>query len=457
MRLSFAALIVVSHALYRNIQRKKQIEKELVVSKQKYQRFFTSVPNGWALHKIIVDANNKPVDYIFLEVNEAYEKLTGLESKNIIGRKVTEVLPGTEKDPADWIGIFGKVALTGEEIQFENYSEAIGRWYNISASCPEKGYFIVVFDDITERRQSEEALRRSERNLHNITSNLAEGIYVFNKQGKIVFMNPEAERLLGWTIYELNEKGPHDLVHFRKADGTPLPLKECNMHEVITSGKLYTSTDEVFVRKDGTVFPISVITSPIIEDGRIIASVTAFRDITERKDIERKLETLAVTDELTGLLNRRGFITFAEKQYMIAVRHNRKLALIYIDLDGLKIINDKLGHEAGDQAIADTADVLRKTFRGSDIVGRIGGDEFAVLLTETSDNVIENVINSHLKNNLNSHKERGGRKFELLLSLGIAYFDPDKPCTLNDLISTADKLMYENKKLRMHCRRKESQ
>jgi len=106
--------------------------------------------------------------------------------------------------------------------------------------------------------------------------------------GQITFMNPEAEHLFGWTMAELNEKGPHNLVHFQKPDGTPLSPSECKMHNVMKTKERYFSTDEVFVRKDGTVFPISVIAAPVIENGNIRASVTAFRDITEQKQTEKE-------------------------------------------------------------------------------------------------------------------------------------------------------------------------
>jgi len=142
------------------------------------------------------------------------------------------------------------------------------------------------------RKQAEEALKASEGKLHSITSHLAEGIYLLDELGHITFMNPEAERLFGWTMEELNEKGPHDLVHFQRPDGTPLSPSECKMHDVIKTKERYLSTDEVFVRKDGTVFPISVITAPVIENGDIRASVTAFRDITEQKQAEKEKEKL---------------------------------------------------------------------------------------------------------------------------------------------------------------------
>jgi PAS domain S-box-containing protein len=149
--------------------------------------------------------------------------------------------------------------------------------------------FKSMAEEIARRKSTEEALSESEKRLSNITEHLAEGIYVFDKSGRLSFMNPEAERLLGWTIDELNEKGPHNLVHFRRPDGTPLPFDECRMHNVIMTGKGFSSTDEVFVRKDGTVFPISAITSPIVENGKITASVTVFQDITEKKRLDDQL------------------------------------------------------------------------------------------------------------------------------------------------------------------------
>jgi PAS domain S-box-containing protein len=142
---------------------------------------------------------------------------------------------------------------------------------------------------IAERKQSEEALRESEKKLRDITSHLAEGIYVLDKEGKLTFMNTEAERLFGYTMDEMNKNNPHDLVHYLKPDGTPLLFEECKMHNVIKTGERYMSQNEVFIRKDGTVFPVSVITAPIIEDGRIIASVTAFRDITAYKKLDEEV------------------------------------------------------------------------------------------------------------------------------------------------------------------------
>ncbi len=134
-----------------------------------------------------------------------------------------------------------------------------------------------------------EALRISEKKLHDITSHIAEGLYVMDLSRQITYINNEALRLLGWTLSELNEKGIHELVHSRKADGTPYPAEECGLLSVIKTGKRYVSSDEVFLRKDAVAFPALVVSSPILENGRVVSAIVAFRDITEQKKSEDAL------------------------------------------------------------------------------------------------------------------------------------------------------------------------
>jgi PAS domain S-box-containing protein len=178
-------------------------------------------------------------------------------------------------------------------------------------SSDELGQLALTFNRMAETRmQFEATILAGERKLRNITSHLAEGIYVLDQQGKITFMNPEAERLLGWTREELNEKGAHSLVHYRKADGTLLPSEACEMHDVVLSGKNYMSADEVFVRKDGTVFPIAVVTSPIWEEGKVVSAVTAFRDISRQKELEQERSQLilAYEDALNNIKTLKGLV-----------------------------------------------------------------------------------------------------------------------------------------------------
>ncbi|MBL8269736.1 GGDEF domain-containing protein, partial [Steroidobacter sp.] len=155
----------------------------------------------------------------------------------------------------------------------------------------------------------------------------------------------------------------------------------------------------------------------------------------------RKESTL---DELTGLSNRRGFLMLAEQHAMLAKRTGEHFVVAFIDMDRLKPINDTLGHQAGDAAIAETAAALRICFRDSDILGRLGGDEFAALLPATSDNS-EAAIRERLRDELQVRNAQPNRRFSLSVSIGIIATDPQHLLSVEEMLAQADALMYVEK------------
>jgi PAS domain S-box-containing protein len=148
---------------------------------------------GFAYHRIVLNSEGKPCDCIFQEVNDGFEKLTGLKGENILGKRVTEVLPGIEKDPTDWIGKYGNVPLTGKPIQFESHAKSPEKWYSVSAFSPHKGYFAVTFSDITERKRMELALRESEETLRVTLTSIGDAVIATDVHARITFMNTVAE------------------------------------------------------------------------------------------------------------------------------------------------------------------------------------------------------------------------------------------------------------------------
>jgi len=168
------------------------------------------------------------------------------------------------------------------------------------------------------------------------------------------------------------------------------------------------------------------------------------RHIVERKSLEKKLHALSLTDELTGLYNRRALFAFAEHEMELAKREDEGICLLYADLDNLKEINDTLGHNEGDRVLINIARILKETYRQSDIVARLGGDEFVVIpvgSTREGVDLVRERIHRHIENHNTS--ETGGRP--LSISTGVAYRETGSPCSIDDLIIQADRMMYEHK------------
>ncbi|MBD2067756.1 diguanylate cyclase [Leptolyngbya sp. FACHB-671] len=175
------------------------------------------------------------------------------------------------------------------------------------------------------------------------------------------------------------------------------------------------------------------------------ANAQLHEEVKERKKAEATVQQLSITDELTGLHNRRGFLLLAEQQLKLARRVNTSVCLLFIDLDGLKQVNDGLGHDMGDQLIADAAQVLKQTFRQSDVIARLGGDEFAVLVPGCA---AEDDVVARLQESITLFNQAGQCPYHLSMSIGLAVCQVDIATTLEQMMSQADQLMYAHKRIK---------
>jgi len=191
---------------------------------------------------------------------------------------------------------------------------------------------------------------------------------------------------------------------------------------VANSDKLYSERDLDAVDQMATLYAIAV----------------------DRKRKEDELREMSLTDELTELNNRRGFFMLADQQLKITNRSRKEMFLLYADLDELKAINDMSGHDEGDRALVETASLLRDAFRESDILARIGGDEFVVLVVDASD-VKPDILAQRMQDKFDKRNSCPGQRFTLSISFGLARYDPEKPCSAQELVTQADRLMYEKK------------
>jgi two-component system cell cycle response regulator len=271
-----------------------------------------------------------------------------------------------------------------------------------------------------ERKHSQEALQESERRLRTIIEKNVDGIVVVDGKGVVQLVNSAAESIL--------DRKAEDLVG--ESFGFPAAAGE--------------TTELDIVRRGGgtTIAEMRVVEIELHGETRYMASL---RDITELVRLRETFRMMAMVDELTGLYNRRGFLALTEQQLKLAKRTKRGALLLYADLDHMKWINDTLGHPEGDRALIETADVLRETFRESDVIARIGGDEFVVLALETWGAASAEAIATRLQRKLEACNTGGDHRYELSLSMGIAHYDPECPCSIDELLNRADTLMYEQK------------
>jgi PAS domain S-box-containing protein len=284
--------VVKNHncALIRNNDKWEVIESSeariaqdaLIRTEEKLRSLFSYMAEGFAYHRIVLDEKGKPCDYIFLETNDAFEKLVGIRSKNIIGKLVTQVMPGIEKDPTDWIGRYGKVALTGIPTQFESYSQNLKRWYSVSAFCPHKGFFAVTFSDVTDKKTHENELLRAKIEWERTFDSVPDLIVLLDRQHRVIRANKSMADRLGVTPDQCVGAHCYEVIH-----GCSCPPDFCPHARTIQDGKEHLT--EVYEPHLSGDFLVS--TTPIYNDeGQLVGSTHVARDITELKKAEEALK-----------------------------------------------------------------------------------------------------------------------------------------------------------------------
>lgn len=276
----------------------RTIRDALHRSEEKLRSLFANMSEGFAYHRIILDARRRPCDYIFHEVNDAFERLTGLRAKNILGKRVTQVVPDIAKDPVDWIGKYGRVALTGKPLQFEGYSATLGKWFLISAFSPHKGFFAVTFSDITDRKQTEQALRESEQRWATTLSSIGDAVIATDTEANVTFLNYAAESLTGWSLEEAVGK-PVDTI-FRVIHESDRKAVQDPARMALETGKIaLLDPRTLLLRRNGAEIPIDDSGAPIRDkEGRLMGAVLIFRDISERRRHEKQLRQSIAKFEL---------------------------------------------------------------------------------------------------------------------------------------------------------------
>ncbi len=303
--------------------------------------------------------------------------------------------------------------------------------------------FLILRNDFVARREAEDALRDSEARFRAAADGSLDAFYVLRavRQGdgkvvdfEFVDINAKAETLLGLPRHQILGQRLCELIPVNRTDGYFEKYVEVLERQQLLEDEFDVRTPAVHA----AWIHQQVVPLP---DGVAIFS----RDVTERKRQEEALRSLSLVDELTGLYNRRGFLTLAQQQLKLAKRGHRELLLLFVDMDDFKEINDNHGHAEGDAALVRASQILKKTFRDSDIIARLGGDEFVVLASDPGPGATDTII-TRLRGELHDRNALDGRPYRLSLSVGVARFDPVSPPSVEELLATADSMLYQQKR-----------
>lgn len=311
------------------------------------------------------------------------------------------------------------------------------------------GAELTMLSQIAECTRMIEEVRQSEGRFRAYLEHASDILTVLDEQGGIRYESPSIQHTLGYSPEELIGRSAFELIH---------PEDLARVMDAFRAGVVAPgatlSVEYRFRHKDGSWRALESRGTNALANTAVRGVIVSSRDISERKQAEaqlaahaEELRALSLTDELTGLSNRRGFFSLGEHKLKLAQRTGNRVVLLFADVDDVKGINDTLGHAAGDQVLRDAARVLTQVFRAGDIVARMGGDEFAVLAWTNGHGSAETLIN-RLEIGLLAHHADTDRPYSLSMSIGAAEWDRMSPGTIVDLLQEADARMYEIKRTR---------
>jgi len=297
---------------------------------------------------------------------------------------------------------------------------------------------VCIIKDITERQQVEEALKKSQQEFASLFHSSPEALAYLDEKGRILDINLRFCELFGYSLAEIKGRNIDDGMSHpsgKLEEGKKLNIKGLEG---------YLNYETIRKKKDGTLFPVSISATSLVIDGQVKGQIGIYIDITERKQLEEKLEKLARIDSLTGCYNRRYGLELLDRQMKLSHRSKSPLLLAFLDLDKFKFINDTFGHDEGDKVLKGITGLFKSTLREIDIICRMGGDEFLLVFPDNSLKGASQ-IKERLNKNLIELNQNLKKPYRIDFSMGLSEYDPDKSLSMDELIRIADQKMYEEK------------
>jgi diguanylate cyclase (GGDEF)-like protein/PAS domain S-box-containing protein len=355
-----------------------------------------------------------------------------LYTGNLVGKRIQDICP--ESVGANFYEGVRQVKETRDiaSIEYQLMQEGRKRFFEARLLPLYSEQIIAVIRDITERKMAEEILLESKIRLLLILDSIQSGVLLIDPETHVIEdVNRVASEIIGLPKERIIGSRCHKFI-------CPAEEKNCPITDL---GQRIERSERTLIRADGKCLPIIKTVVKVTLDGRSYL-LESFVDITERKQMEEQLRYLSLHDALTGLYNR---AYFEEEMHRLESGRFNPIGLVLCDVDGLKLVNDTLGHESGDVLLIESANVIKNALRQGDMVARIGGDEFAILLPQSDAETVEAVC-SRIREAIKSYntKDYG---LTLSISIGIAVAN-NAPANMDNLFKEADENMYREKLLR---------
>jgi len=297
--------------------------------------------------------------------------------------------------------------------------------------------FLARIGAMSRSIRAKQSIETERRRLAGILGSVGDGVYGVNNTGEITFINPAAQAILGYDERDVIGRSAYALFHYALEDGTPNPVENCFMQHAYANGGELSARACVFWHRQRRAVPVECTVFPLRIEGRLEGSVVAFRDVSERRLLEKELLWQANHDSLTKLYNRNHFERALDAEVSRLRRSREHSALLYIDLDRFKYINDTAGHAAGDQLLCEIAGQLQARLRESDLLARLGGDEFAIIMRNIDDRLVPEAADGFREVLEQLSFVYGDRQYKVNGSIGVAIIDRNAQSP-GEVLSNAD-------------------
>jgi len=416
--------------------------KALRDSEEQFRDLVQTMNSAVVVFKISDDGQ----DFICTDINRAAEKVENISRRQAIGSSVKRVFPLIKE--LGLMELCFQVFQTGERARFPavffknhratGWSEGV--IYKLST-----GNIVFLYDEVSQRVLSENELWQEKERAQVTLASIGDAVLTTDVAGNLTYLNPVAEAITGWKDEEargLKIENVFDIFHERTGQPMSQPVRQCLIEDRVVE----LSNHAVLRHRDGErLFHIDDSAAPIRDrDGQVIGAVLVFHDVSEKRELLRRLSHQAHHDVLTDLPNRQLFKERVQQAILQAPRQKERFAVFFIDLDGFKLVNDTLGHAAGDSLLCQVGERFKATLRQEDTVARQGGDEFLILLSKLPSEQQAAHVAQKLLDVLNPPFQVLNQDVYLTASIGIALYPVDGEDS-EILIQRADMAMYQVK------------